>query len=80
MLCDAAFTWASIFCLTSESAAKAGLRPDDLIVYIDGEQVVSVKVFKEIVDRARPGTAFRLEVRRGDKLTSMDLKLEAPKR
>jgi serine protease Do len=62
-------------------AAKAGLRPDDLIVYVDGEKVISIKAFREIVDRAQPGTAFRLEVRRGDKLTSVDLKLEPmPKR
>lgn len=57
-------------------ASKAGLRPDDLIVYVNGEQVGSIKVFREIVDRAPPGTAFRLEVRRGDKLTDVDIKLE----
>jgi serine protease Do len=57
-------------------AAKSGLRPDDLIVYVDGEKVVSIKEFRDIVDKARPGTVFRLEVRRGDKLTTVDLKLE----
>jgi serine protease Do len=57
-------------------AAKAGLRPDDLIVYIDGEKVISIKAFKEIVDKARPGTTFKLEVRRGDRLQTVDLKLE----
>jgi serine protease Do len=63
--------------LPGSPAAKAGLKPDDLIVYVDGEKVVSIKEFRDIVDRARPGTAFRLEVRRGDKLTTVDLKLEA---
>src|SRR5262249_48497731 len=31
--------------LPGSPAAKAGLRPDDLIVYVDGEQVISVKAF-----------------------------------
>lgn len=56
--------------------ARAGLKPDDLIVYVDGEQVGSIKAFKEIVDKSPPGTAFKLEVRRGEKLTSIELKLE----
>jgi serine protease Do len=57
-------------------AEKAGLRPDDLIVYVDGEKIVSIKEFKQLVDKSRPGTVLKLEVRRGDKLTSIDLKLE----
>jgi len=59
-------------------AAKAGLRPDDLIVYVDGERVISIKALRQILDRARPGTAFRLEVRRGDRLATVELKLDAP--
>jgi serine protease Do len=59
-------------------AARAGLKPDDLIVYVDGERVNSVKAFQTIVERARPGTAFKLEVRRGMKLMTLELKLDAP--
>jgi serine protease Do len=65
---------------SSSPAAKAGLKPDDLIVYVDGEQVISIKDFKDILDRARPETILKLEVRRGDKLTSVELKLEALKK
>src|SRR5262249_37959675 len=61
-------------------AEKAGLKPDDLIVYVDGEKIVSIKDFKQIVEKGRPGTVFKLEVRRGDKLTSIDLKLEPSKK
>jgi serine protease Do len=61
-------------------AEQAGLKPDDLIVYIDGEKIVSIKDFRQIVDKGRPGTVFKLEVRRGDKLTSIDLKLEPSRR
>lgn len=64
--------------LADSPAARAGLRPDDLIVYVDGERVGSVKAFRDIVHKARPGTAFKLEVRRGDKLMTLELRLEAP--
>ena len=64
--------------LPQSPAARAGLRPDDLIVYVDGEKIVSIKEFKDIVERARPGTVVKLEVRRGDKLVTVDVKLEAP--
>jgi serine protease Do len=63
-------------------AAKAGLRPDDLIVYVDGEQVLTVTAFKEILAKTRPGTVVKLEIRRvdkndaggGDRLITVDLK------
>jgi serine protease Do len=59
-------------------AARSGMRPDDLIVYVDGLQVVSIKEFKEIIDTIRPDTEVKLEVRRGDKLTTLTVKLESP--
>lgn len=59
-------------------AAKAGVKPDDLIVYVDGERVVSIKEFRDLVDKTRPGTMLKVEVRRGDKLVSLDLKLDPP--
>jgi S1-C subfamily serine protease len=66
-------------------AARAGLRPDDLIVYVDGEQMVSVKAFRDLLKRTRPGTVLKLEIRRlekeaggGDKLVTVDLKVEEP--
>jgi serine protease Do len=64
--------------LPGSPAARAGLRPDDLIVYVNGEQVGSIKSFREIVDHASPGTTFKIEVRRGDQLTSSEMTLEEP--
>ena len=55
--------------------ARAGLRPDDLIVYVDGEQVASIRDFREIMDRYPPGTDLRVEVRRGDRLTTLTMKV-----
>jgi serine protease Do len=61
-------------------AAQAGLRPDDLIVYVEGELVPSIKAFREIIRQTRPGTVLRLEVQRGNRLQTINLKLtEHPK-
>ncbi len=57
-------------------AARAGLRADDLVVYVNGEKIASIKDFRQLVEKARPGTVFRLEVRRGDKLQTVDLRLD----
>ncbi len=48
-------------------AARAGLKSDDLIISIDGQQVPSIKAVEGILTRARPGTTLRVEARRADK-------------
>jgi serine protease Do len=66
--------------LPDSPAAKAGLKPDDLVVYLDGEPVVSIAAFKEMILRTRAGTVIKIEVRRGDKLVPVELTLgELPK-
>jgi serine protease Do len=61
-------------------AAKAGLHPDDLIVYVDGELVGSIKAFRDVMRQHPPGTEVKLEVQRGNRLESVKLKLaEHPK-
>src|SRR5262249_2703595 len=57
-------------------APKAGLRSDDLIVYLNGELVTSGKMYKEIMAKTQPGTTISIEVKRGDKLKTVELKLE----
>jgi S1-C subfamily serine protease len=48
---------------------------------VDGEPVVSIAGFKDIISKARPGAVLKLEVRRGDKLVPVELTLaELPKR
>ncbi len=59
-------------------ADKAGLRPDDLVSFIDGEPVISIKGFKEYIKKnTRAGTVVRLEVRRGESLQTVELTLAA---
>ncbi|HEY8503249.1 MAG TPA: trypsin-like peptidase domain-containing protein [Gemmataceae bacterium] len=57
-------------------AAKAGLRPDDLVVFLDGEPVYSIKSFKEMMKKTRPGMSVQLEIRRGNTLETVELKLD----
>jgi serine protease Do len=59
-------------------AAKAGLRPDDLISFADGDPVPSVAAFAALVRRAAPGQTIRLEVRRGGALVTVELTLTDP--
>jgi serine protease Do len=60
-------------------AAKAGLRPDDLVSFVDGEPVGSIAAFQEFLrTRTRPGGTIRLEVRRGEGLQSVELTLGTP--
>jgi S1-C subfamily serine protease len=61
-------------------AAQAGLRPDDLIVYVDGELIPSIRLFRDMMKQAGPGQEVLLEIQRGSRLISARLKLrEQPK-
>lgn len=60
--------------------AKAGLKPDDLVSFVDGEPIYSIKAFNDYIKKTKPGMTLRLEVRRGDNLQTIELKLgEIPK-
>ncbi len=62
-------------------AQKAGLQPDDLIVYVDGEPVNSIAAFNEYISKTNPGNEIVLEIRRGDRLISVRMVLdEHPKK
>ena len=62
-------------------AEKAGFLPDDLIVYVDGEPVSSILAFNEYLTKTNPGNVIKVEIRRGDRLLSIEMTLdEHPKR
>jgi serine protease Do len=62
-------------------AAKAGLKPDDLVIYLDGEPVYSTDVFRDLIKRYNPGDKVQIEIRRGDVLTAVQMELAPiPKR
>lgn len=59
-------------------AARAGIRPDDLISFVDGEPVSSIKAFHEWIKKnTRADTVVRVEVRRGESLQTIELRLGA---
>jgi serine protease Do len=62
--------------LPGSPAAKAKLQPDDLIVYVDGELVPSVKMFRDMLKQTSPGVTLQLEVQRGTQLKTVKLTLE----
>jgi serine protease Do len=56
-------------------AEKAGLRPDDLILYVEGFSVPTIKVFRETLKQYEPGREIILQYQRGSKLDNVKLKL-----
>jgi serine protease Do len=57
-------------------AAKVGLRPDDLVSFVDGEPIGSINAFYEWMRKnTRPGAVIRLEVRRGESLQPVEMTL-----
>ncbi len=72
--------------LPGSPAAKAGLKPDDLIVFLhvpipggaepEERLVPSCRAFKDIMASLEPGTDIKIVVRRGMQLLSFELKLE----
>jgi len=62
-------------------ATRAGLKSDDLVIYLDGEPVYSTDVFRDLLKRYNPGDKVQIEIRRGDKLTAVQMELAPlPKR
>jgi serine protease Do len=62
--------------IPNSPAAKAGVMVNDLVSFIDGEPIYSIKSFQDSMKRTRSDTVIRLEVRRGDNLQTIELKLE----
>jgi len=56
-------------------AAKAGLKVGDLVVKVDGREVKLRASFQRWVAEAEPGETLNLEVKRGDKVLSLEVKL-----
>jgi serine protease Do len=59
-------------------AAKAGLKPGDVVVKVDGREVKLYASFRRWVAQAEPGDTLSIEVKRGDQLLSREVKLGSP--
>jgi serine protease Do len=65
--------------LPGSPAEKAGLKSDDLIVYVDGLPVNDINAFTEQLARYHPNMQMKMEVQRGRKLHTVTLTLEKPR-
>lgn len=56
-------------------AAKAGLAPEDLIVFLNSDLVASISAVSELFDRIQPGDDVSITVRRGDELVTVSVRV-----
>ena len=59
-------------------AFKAGLQPGDLVLKVEGREIPVSAVFRRWIAEAMPGETLNLEIKRGDKLLSLQVKLQTP--
>jgi len=57
--------------------AKAGLKPDDLVLFVNDELIQSTRMLKSRLGYLEAGDTLSLIVRRGDKLVSVELLVPA---
>ncbi|HUU85483.1 MAG TPA: trypsin-like peptidase domain-containing protein, partial [Phycisphaerae bacterium] len=60
----------------SSPAARAGLRPDDLIVRANGRNVPDVAAFQRVLEQLKPGDGIELVVVRDDQLHNLNVTLD----
>ncbi len=58
-------------------ASKAGLKTGDLVLKVDGREIKASASFRRWVTESEPGETLNLEIKRGDQLLSLAVKLEA---
>ena len=59
------------------AAARAGLQPDDLVLFVNGDLIQSCRVLKQRLGRLEAGGVLKLTVRRGDRLVPAELPVPA---
>jgi len=66
--------------LPGSLVAKAGLRPDDLVVFVNDELIKSCKTLKAELGKLESGDLLRLVVRRDNQLISLELQVPPEKK
>lgn len=62
--------------LDGSAAAEAGLRPNDLVVFVNGKLVQSARELRTELGKLEAGGVLRLVARRGDELVSVQMPVE----
>ncbi len=60
--------------LPGTQASEAGLRSNDLVLFVNDDLIPSCRVLKETLGKLRAGDTVRLVVRRGNELLTLDWK------
>lgn len=55
------------------AAAKVGLKPDDLVLFINDELIQSCRALQDAIGRLESGDQLRLIVRRGNELVTVEM-------
>jgi serine protease Do len=59
-------------------ASKAGLKVGDIVLKVDGRQVLVAASFRHWEAEAKPGETLKMEIKRGEEVLSMNLVLGNP--
>lgn len=62
--------------IQGSAADKAGLKPGDIITYVEGKPTNSVAEFQEIISRRRPGDEVTMQLLREKKTVTVTVRLE----
>jgi serine protease Do len=54
-------------------ASEAGLKPDDLVLFVGNELMQSIRQMKLALGRLQAGDRLRIVVRRGEELLTIEL-------
>ena len=60
-------------------ASRAGLKVGDVVLKVDGHDVKVAAVFRRWLDEAKPGETLNLQIKRGEEVLSIKVKLETPR-
>ena len=60
-------------------ASRAGLKVGDVVLKVNGREIKVAAVFRRWVDEAKPGETLNLQIKRGEEVLSVKLKLETPR-
>ncbi len=58
-------------------AFKAGLKEGDVVLKVEGRDIKAAAAFQRWVEEGQPGETLNLEIKRGEKVMSLEVKLEA---
>jgi serine protease Do len=59
--------------IDESAAAEAGIRPNDLVLFVNDELIQSCRAFEEALGKLEAGDRLKLVLRRGNGLITVEL-------